>query len=357
MGKNRAIIRNSYNILNQIHHTGTKFHTGKKASKIDAMFNVIKQRGKNSCLSLYSSCRRLIGSGMISVLLLFGESLELSLHSILRFLVAKLDYLFDSAPKQTTIQPHVQRYSSSKVQYEDNQLQFINEKLTLQQPVWNMQYGSFNELHLITETKKILDADFGVKDNSMLADDFQFIFQVMGPLPKEEFLSTFPKFGVNKAFPNMAKNYFGFTIDPLEPNRVWFFSRAVAKHEGPFSWFGQTWEGTGIQINCPPQVFSFSFDDRMKCYKFTGGYPVDRHVGNTGGLGGLFGFVHALGGVLPFSEGRPTINSFGFDAFIFYIPNVVENASALVHSVGRYVDYLKYRVYKGFSQAKAKTIE
>jgi len=217
-----------------------------------------------------------------------------------------------------------------------------------------MQYGSFNEQHLIKEAKKLLDAEFGVKDHSLLADDFQFIFQVIGPLQKDEFLLIFPEFKVEKAFPNMAKNYFGFTIDPFEPNRIWFFSRAVARHEGPFTWFGQTWEGTGTQIYCPPQVFSFSFDDRMKCYKFTGGYPVDRTVGNTGGLGGLFGLVHAIGGVLPFSEGRPMITSFGFDAFMYYIPNVVENASALLYSLRSNMNYWKNKGYKSISDAYNK---
>ena len=28
----------------------------------------------------------------------------------------------------------------------------------------------------------------------------------------------------------------------------------------------------------------------------SGGYSVDRTVGNTGGLGGLFGILHAVGG-------------------------------------------------------------
>ena len=48
-------------------------------------------------------------------------------------------------------------------------------------------------------------------------------------------------------------------------------------------------------MNLPPQCFSFSFNEKGQVYKMTGGYCVDRTVGDTKGLGGLFGVLEALG--------------------------------------------------------------
>ena len=41
-------------------------------------------------------------------------------------------------------------------------------------------------------------------------------------------------------------------------------------------------------------------------------YVVDRRMGNTGGLGGLFGIMHGIGYTLPFPEGKPFSLSWQF---------------------------------------------
>ena len=51
--------------------------------------------------------------------------------------------------------------------------------------------------------------------------------------------------------------------------------------------------------------------------KFTIGAVMDRSVGNTGGLGGLFGPLYAIGKGLPFREARPWKPSKGYRAFMF----------------------------------------
>jgi hypothetical protein len=38
---------------------------------------------------------------------------------------------------------------------------------------------------------------------------------------------------------------------------------------------------------------------------FTMGYVMDRRLGNTGGLGGAFGLLYAIGCPFPYPEGRP----------------------------------------------------
>lgn len=42
---------------------------------------------------------------------------------------------------------------------------------------------------------------------------------------------------------------------------------------------------------------------------FTMGYVMDRRLGNTGGLGGAFGFFWGIGCPLPYPEGKPWSSS------------------------------------------------
>lgn len=48
--------------------------------------------------------------------------------------------------------------------------------------------------------------------------------------------------------------------------------------------------------------------------ELTVGYPIDRRVGNTGGLGGAFGFFYGVGRPLPIPECRPYSRSWQFKA-------------------------------------------
>ena len=70
-------------------------------------------------------------------------------------------------------------------------------------------------------------AEFGSKNPDLLAEDFKFIFPIVGPLTKIEFCTIFGGFKLGEAFPDTRRNYFGFTVDPMEPNRVWFFARFI----------------------------------------------------------------------------------------------------------------------------------
>jgi hypothetical protein len=66
----------------------------------------------------------------------------------------------------------------------------------------------------------------------------------------------------------------------------------------------------------PPQVCSITIDPASGLIRrYTIGYVVDRAIGNTGGLGGLYGILYALGKPLPFPEANPWKKSFQYDLF------------------------------------------
>merc|ERR1719506_1580295 len=119
---------------------------------------------------------------------------------------------------------------------------------------------------LIAKAKAVLGSEFGTKpgaDASCLAEDFQFVAPIVGPLSKEEFMRAFGSFKLKDAIPDIKDNSW-FQVDPLEPNRVWFFSRSTGTHTGILN-FAAPIPATGRSILMPPQAQSMLFDEQGKC--------------------------------------------------------------------------------------------
>jgi len=206
-----------------------------------------------------------------------------------------------------------QRCSTDPVYMVDDK-DIIDEEATKQNSTF-----SIPEDQLIAKAKTFLRTNNGCEQPDLLSDDFLFIFPIVGPLKKEYFIQIFKQFGVFKSMTG-SPNYSNFHVDPLEPNRVWFSSRASYKHTGELKFGPTVVQPTGKTILPPPQMYSVSFNDAGQIYKFTGGYCVDKTVGTTDGLGGLFGIMHSLGKTLPFDEGKPLKYSLSWEAFANHFP-------------------------------------
>ena len=162
---------------------------------------------------------------------------------------------------------------------------------------------------LLNRAKEVLSPqiEIGTKDDGKcLADDFEFVAAVVGPIGKQEYLDALGSFKLTDSF-DIEQNFFGFTVDPLQTNRVWFFSRQVAKHIAPF--MGA--QPTDKELRLPPQLLHMDFNDEGLVKEF-GFYTVDRRQGNTGGLGGAFGYFYGVGKPLPIRECQPYKPSFRF---------------------------------------------
>lgn len=166
---------------------------------------------------------------------------------------------------------------------------------------------------LIIRAKEVLSPQIEIgtmDDGKCIADDFEFVAAVVGPIGKVEYLEALGSFKLKDSF-DIEQNFFGFTVDPVQTNRVWFFSRQVAKHIAPF--MGAQPQGTmddGV-LTLPPQLLHMDFnaDGLVKEFGF---YTVDRRQGNTGGLGGAFGYFYGVGKPLPIRECQPYKKSFRF---------------------------------------------
>eukprot|EP00471_Norrisiella_sphaerica_P001895 CAMPEP_0184478882 /NCGR_PEP_ID=MMETSP0113_2-20130426/776_1 /TAXON_ID=91329 /ORGANISM="Norrisiella sphaerica, Strain BC52" /LENGTH=286 /DNA_ID=CAMNT_0026856813 /DNA_START=113 /DNA_END=973 /DNA_ORIENTATION=+ len=235
-----------------------------------------------------------------------------SFLSLLTYLGARVDRDLIIAHKRRERNDVVYEKADAESQY-----MFVDEKSSLSKSNFPVKAET-----LIANAKKICATKFGTEDPTLLAEDFQFIFPVVGPLDKTEFVKAFSGFKTEVAFPDAKANFFNFNVDPTEPNRVWFMSRAEQVHSGPLNFGGRVIPATNKTVYSPPQAMSFSFDRSGKCYKMTGGYPVDRTAGNTGGLGGLFGVLHAVGQTLPFPEGKPWKPSPQWEALYRRVPQI-----------------------------------
>lgn len=209
---------------------------------------------------------------------------------------------------------HEQRYSTAPVYVPDGV--GYGGEMDVSATLKNSKYP-IGPVELIEKAKEVLRSEFGTKagcDDSCLAEDFQFVAPIIGPLSKTEFVRVFASFKVKDAIPDIKDNSW-FQVDPLEPNRVWFFTRATGTHTGTLA-LGPGIAATGKSIMMPPQAQSMLFDEQGKCYTLTVGYTMDKRIGNTEGLGGVFGIVKAVGKPLPFQEAQRLYTpSLRFDGF------------------------------------------
>ena len=166
---------------------------------------------------------------------------------------------------------------------------------------------------LLLRAREILspEIEIGTKDGgACLSPNFEFVAAVVGPIPRDEYLEALGSFKLQDSF-EIEQNYFGFTVDPVQTNRVWFFTRQVAKHVAPFMGASPSTTKDGGVLTLPPQLMHMDFDADGLVREF-GFYTVDRRQGNTGGLGGAFGYFYGVGRPLPIPECQPYRPSFRF---------------------------------------------
>jgi len=180
---------------------------------------------------------------------------------------------------------------------------------------------------LIDTAREVFASEFGTAqgaDGLCLADDFQFVAPIVGPLSKKEFMRAFGSFKIRDALPDLANNSW-FEVDPLEPNRVWLFSRDRGTHTGTLN-FARAIPPTGKHVEMPPQAASMLFNEQGQVYTMTVGYTMDKRIGNTNGLGGVFGILKAVGKPLPVPEGKALYNpSMRYEA-LERVGKAIENA-------------------------------
>merc|ERR1719401_1194855 len=139
-----------------------------------------------------------------------------------------------------------------------------------------------------------------------MAPDFRFVAPVVpamgNGLSGDELCEALGQFNLLDAVPDLNPQQYDFRTDPFEPNRVWFTARGRGTNTGPVA---GGLPPTGRSFESPPQSQSLTFNEAGEVTKMTIGYVMDKEVGTTGGLGGIFGILYAIGYGFPIPEAQP----------------------------------------------------
>lgn len=151
---------------------------------------------------------------------------------------------------------------------------------------------------LIEKTKYIVDNASGFYskcDPDVLSEDFVFRGPYVGPLNKKDYIGTMEAFSIYESLPDIKANSWGYSIDPENPNRVWFMCRNTGTFTGePMLPDLLNVQPNGNKLEGCPETFSVTYDEDQKVKHLTVGYVADRFDGNTNGLGAAFGIFTVM---------------------------------------------------------------
>lgn len=197
----------------------------------------------------------------------------------------------------------------------DGQAGVVKEKEVMDKSRKMMKSDLKSPDELIALTKQMLKERFGAFDDDQgkwLSDDFVFIFPIIYMPDRASYLDLIRAGGVQLG---KARTFqYGFFVDPFEPNRVWYMERQTVE-------VGGEWKALGVQ-----KLSASWCPETNKCYKFTGGYVVDRtnNYNNCGGLGAGMGVFHANGLRVPIKENSPRQSTLEFKGWLTLLYNVLE---------------------------------
>ena len=148
---------------------------------------------------------------------------------------------------------------------------------------------------------------------SLMADDFVWFGEVVGPLNKQDYIGTVSLFKVYEGFPDLKMHLSEFTRDPVEENRYWAILRLEGTHTQPQDpgTGAPPYKPTNNKLDVGPQCISVTFDADGRVSRYTGGYVVDRTQGKTGMLGAMFAVTKTVGGFVPSLRVAKILNAIG----------------------------------------------
>lgn len=78
---------------------------------------------------------------------------------------------------------------------------------------------------------RVFEVGISTEDNgACLVNDFEFVAAMIG---KTEYRNALGTFKLEDSF-DIKQNTFGITVDPLQPNRVWWYGRQISTQTAPF---------------------------------------------------------------------------------------------------------------------------
>lgn len=142
------------------------------------------------------------------------------------------------------------------------------------------------------------------------SDEYIFRGPIVGPINRKDLVETNTVFGLDKAFPDLDREAFGYCVDPENPFRVMFFERWKATHTGEVKLDpGLSAPATGKQSISPVMPFSIVWTPEGKIIYEHLTTALDRFEGNTNGKVAVFGLLETAGLSLPSGVGDPIMSA------------------------------------------------
>ena len=139
----------------------------------------------------------------------------------------------------------------------------------------------------------------------------KYIFRgpIVGPINRKDLVETNSNFELDKAYPDLDRDAFGFTVDPENPYRVMFFERWKATHTGDLNLVGLKAKATGNKSVSPVMPFSLVWTPEGTIIYEHLTTALDRFEGNTMGKVAVFGLLETAGISLSNNVGDPILSA------------------------------------------------
>jgi hypothetical protein len=131
--------------------------------------------------------------------------------------------------------------------------------------------------------------------NEFLAGDYVFRGPIIGPITFSDVKKTQQGFNIVDAFPNLQTRPFGFTVDPDNPYRCYWFERWEGTNTNPVKIGKMELPPTNADVKLPTHIMSVHWTPEGKIKYSCLSSPLDRWEGTTKGAGAVFGLLVGAG--------------------------------------------------------------
>jgi len=137
-------------------------------------------------------------------------------------------------------------------------------------------------------------------------DEYLFRGSIIGPITSKDIRETQKGFNILDAYPDIQIEKFGYTIDPENPYRCYWFERWKGTNTGPLNIGPLKLSPTNKVAKTPTHIMAVNWTPEGKIIYSCLSSPLDRFEGNTKGQGAVFGLLGTGGLKVPVSSpGNP----------------------------------------------------
>jgi len=175
----------------------------------------------------------------------------------------------------------------------------------------NLKFDKNPQFDVLEKSQRYIESqmDDETFNEDWYAEDYVLRGPVIGPINRADLAKSQSGLGIRAAFPDINIDTFGFTIDPENPYRCFYFQRWRGTHSRDLDSYGTIYPATGNQMETPVSCFCVVWNPEAKVIYEQVGAVVDRLEGNTEGKAAVFGLLHTAGLKLSANPGDKV---FGF---------------------------------------------